>query len=58
MLPQSDFILLDSPENILLGADFLSENNAQVDFGNATAQNLCTNDHCMNISIVLEVKAD
>ncbi len=32
------FVILDSPENVLLGADFLSDYNVQVDFGNATAR--------------------
>ena len=31
------FIVMDSPENILLGADFLSTYNVKVDFWNATA---------------------
>ena len=32
------FVILDSPENIQLGADFLSDYNVQVDLGNATAR--------------------
>ena len=32
------FIVLESPENILLGTDFLSDYSVKLDFGNATAR--------------------